>query len=372
MQIRFESVRYLLLIILFGLTASLIAQQEDLLQQQKALNKKIDLSNYYLSTINAQTSISTGQLVAIQENIDLSRALVSNTEQRISIMETEVNALDLKLDSLACLKTELEKEYHEILATNYKRNLVVNPARLLFSRDLATNMITRQFLSNKYQSYLKGKQQELSNLTQDLDSLYSKNVVVLNQSRVLVDSLLNQQNALNTVLALEKQKIQELNNSKTQIQTTISLVQSEREKVNSNIERYIGQQIDKTDVSTGTVGKIDWPIKGVITSKFGRHRHPTLPDVMLINNGIDIIPYKSKEVHCVLAGTVVRRDDLPTGILILVKRDNYFFLYSQLQASPLNIGDEISENGLIGTVRDELHFEIWERNKKINPENWLN
>jgi murein DD-endopeptidase MepM/ murein hydrolase activator NlpD len=125
-------------------------------------------------------------------------------------------------------------------------------------------------------------------------------------------------------------------------------------------------------------GTLNWPVKsGIISSKYGIQPHPTLKNITLSNNGIDIRAQKGSEALAVASGKVVGVTDLAGyGKMIILKHSQYFTVYSKLENVYVQNGDSVEEGTKLGTLSlkngvSELHFEIWNNNKTENPEKWL-
>ena len=125
--------------------------------------------------------------------------------------------------------------------------------------------------------------------------------------------------------------------------------------------------------------KLPWPLKGgYIAQGFGSHRHPTLPDVTVINNGVNIAGPDGVAVKCVYDGEVSAILQIP-GMknTVLVKHGDYFTVYAKLETVSVSKGEKIKTGqnlGVLGTDSDgktELHFEVWQGNQRMDPQGWL-
>ena len=70
---------------------------------------------------------------------------------------------------------------------------------------------------------------------------------------------------------------------------------------------------------------------------------------------------------------------IPTygNIIIIDHGDEYSTVYANLDSIFINEDEYVASDTIIGTVSNSgnkrrlLHFEIWKKDKKLNPESWL-
>ena len=125
-------------------------------------------------------------------------------------------------------------------------------------------------------------------------------------------------------------------------------------------------------------GKLPWPVDGVITDRFGKHKHPVYENVELPqNNGVTLTVRKGAQAKAVFGGKVTQIFVLPGyNQCVLVSHGAYFTLYTKLKSVSVKAGEKVSTGQVIGVVdtiggEDLFHFELWHGNEPQNPENWL-
>ena len=127
---------------------------------------------------------------------------------------------------------------------------------------------------------------------------------------------------------------------------------------------------------------LPWPVlRGVITGKFGKQSHPTLPGITFENNGVDISTEAASSVLAVFAGNVSSVFPIPgAGETVILSHGAFRTVYSNLEGVRLKKGDRIEAREKIGTVRPNnsqnvLHFEVWKvagtSQTPQNPSAWL-
>ena len=206
-----------------------------------------------------------------------------------------------------------------------------------------------------------------------------------------------------TLLAEQKEMerySKQLASNQNKYRRELASKRNEVEKLNREVERLLAQAIkqqeqkstDKEDypvfaASTAQLtadfasnkGKLPWPVdNGVVIEKFGQHYHPLFKGVKLpFNNGINISTSAGKSVKSVFHGVVSRVVIIPGyNQCVLVEHGNYFTFYCKLADVSVKVGDRVNTGDIIGTLAvsnntSTLHFELWNKTIKQDPELWL-
>jgi len=120
----------------------------------------------------------------------------------------------------------------------------------------------------------------------------------------------------------------------------------------------------------GYKGRLRWPVKGVVTSKFGRRGSR-------MHDGIDIGAKEGTPVHAAAAGEVVYADSRLSGYgkLVIIRHGrNLFTAYGHNQrmlvrkGAHVRAGDVIARVGHTGRATGpHLHFEVRQGSTPVNP-----
>ena len=123
-----------------------------------------------------------------------------------------------------------------------------------------------------------------------------------------------------------------------------------------------------------------WPTKRArIVSKFGKHKHPDLPEVIIDNKGVDFRCEKGSNARAVFAGKVTKIFVMPRYYkVIMVKHGNYYTIYSHIKDVFVKEGDMVSLKQNLGTIWTDsntgetiLHFELRKNAVPQNPKKWI-
>lgn len=129
-------------------------------------------------------------------------------------------------------------------------------------------------------------------------------------------------------------------------------------------------------------GSLPRPVTGAftITSRFGVHALPDLPDVMYDNPGIDAQTAVGATAQSVYGGKVSGVYMIPGfSTVVIVNHGQYYTVYGNLSAASVKVGDVVKQGqglGHVATDEDDsshglIHFEVWKGREKQNPQNWI-
>ena len=116
--------------------------------------------------------------------------------------------------------------------------------------------------------------------------------------------------------------------------------------------------------------KLMWPVKGVLTSKFG-------PRKGRMHDGIDIAAKVGVPIYAAAAGEVVYADNKLTGygnLIIIRHNNNMFTAYAHNSRNFVSSGDKVRQGQHIANVGEtgratgpHVHFELRRGETAINP-----
>ena len=131
-------------------------------------------------------------------------------------------------------------------------------------------------------------------------------------------------------------------------------------------------------IRTSDLGRLDWPVEGVILYRFGRVINPNNTTTRW--NGLGIGANLGSTVRSIAAGEVVLADAVGTyGPTVIVQHGGGdYSVYGSLSRIDVRKGQEIQKGQTVGTVGatdpdlpPHLHFEIRPRGRAVDPLEWL-
>ncbi len=190
----------------------------------------------------------------------------------------------------------------------------------------------------------------------------------------MVKSLTNKEKQLKADLEEKKRIAAKIENEIARI------IEEERKRSiksdNTPEQRLIGENFVENK------GKLPWPVeKGIITSRFGVHKHPVLKYLTEDNIGIEITSSGKISARTVFQGEVVKVFAIPgANMTIIVRHGKYLSVYANIVNVRVKPGDKVFTKQVIGEVYSDpsdndnsiLKFMIFETNQKYqDPELWI-
>jgi septal ring factor EnvC (AmiA/AmiB activator) len=129
---------------------------------------------------------------------------------------------------------------------------------------------------------------------------------------------------------------------------------------------------------TSDLGKLDWPVEGVILYPFGRLVNPNNTTIRW--NGVGIGAPLGTPVKAIAAGTVDYSQTFGTyGLMVMINHGGGdFSLYASLDKALVGKGGRVAKGQQIGTVgvsdpdmAPHLHFEVRRNGPAVDPTDWL-
>lgn len=129
-------------------------------------------------------------------------------------------------------------------------------------------------------------------------------------------------------------------------------------------------------------GALPRPVGGAfkVTSRFGRHALPDLPDVVYDNPGIDAEVVAGANAQAVFGGKV-SGVYVVTGFstVVIVNHGNYYTVYGNIVSPSVKTGETIAQGQKLGKLATDpdnpnhssIHFEVWKNREKLNPLEWI-
>lgn len=371
--------------------------EKDLQIQQQELSQKIDASNHYLDEVKKSQSVSLQELQVIKQNIEDRRSLVEVLETQRIDYDQQIDLICSELDSIHHVKDSLNLEYYNVLAVNYKRQMLVTPVHLLISSESLASLLTDNIQVDHYKHYIDRKKLDYVEVEKVSETLLKSYQAALDQNTKQQIRLRKEKEAIGVQLEQQQAIMAKLKKKEDEVRSQLNESEHYQRQVNQRIEQFIKRDIARdpsksasiessvssakpayksqilSSIVTQEIKPQSLPVTGTIISKFGRHRHPTLTDVYIVNSGIDFAFSGSQDVLAIASGTVAKVEPNGEGNLVLISSgEGIYHVYSIVMNPTIVEGQSVARGQSIGTVISELHFEIWDGKRKIDPEKVLN
>ena len=363
--------------------------QNDAINNLKAELKQLRLK---IKTTESRERSTINRLSSIDKEISLTSKLI----QSLKFEEDRARKTIYQLKN-DILKNENELEslrfrYSQRILKSYKKGRLTDLERVFSSTTWRQAIYRTQYLKiisdieKKLTKKIERLLLEISRQKVDLEVALRDNLNLKRDKETQISSYRN--------MRVDREK--ELNRIRNDKQALTSYV-SEKEEGVKQLEKIIKRVLEdkarferelrirqqqetlKTKSFKALKGQLPWPADGRIISKFGRQWNSKLKTTT-DNPGIDIKGKPGSSIRSVLGGVVTTITYIRGyGTTVIVDHGGGFYtVYSHVTNIQINVdsqvrnGDVIAYMGDSGSVNGaKLHFEIWGKGQKLDPEKWL-
>lgn len=368
---------------------SVISQVEkEISQKMSALDSiKTELENgrARLKELQSEEGNYLSRLEQLEKNIAASETYLEMVQLQIDTVETTLGSLN---DSLGRAEVELERarELMKRRLRNAYKTREISKLQMLLTSKSPVELIQRIRYFQELNRYDKRLAEKIETTISSIDQkkiIQEKKKeqleVLLAEKQEEQQLLVEEENSKRSVLEDIRTKkdsyasmVKELEAAQEQLDGIIKLLEQRRKKA-KELDRKAKVAFQKRK------GKLSWPVKGKVISKFGKIVHPVYKTVIM-NKGIDIAAKKGDPVECVAFGSVVHVGWMRgLGKLVIVDHQGgYITVYAHLDEIKVDMDQEVDVATVLGSVGEtgsasgaKLHFEVRKATESLDPEEWL-
>jgi septal ring factor EnvC (AmiA/AmiB activator) len=403
-----------LLLIFFAL--QLTAQDKVKLQQRKKeLEKEIAETNKLIQDISKDKTLSLSQITILNKKIKDRQELIRFYNNEISSINSNINENNKTISNLQQDLKLLKDNYASIIRKAYISRGKYVPIIYIFSAQNFNQAFRRMKYLQSFNEYRRKQASEIQLVQQALTEKTAMLRTDLDSKRVLLNNEQSQQKELDKEKNEKEKAVQSLSKKEKQLKKDLEKKQANARKLDAEIKRVIEAEIRKereraaaaalaaaaakgekapasttlrvspetklvSDKFESNKGRLPWPVdKGIITERFGAHKHPDMPNIVLNNNGINIATTKGAPVKAIFEGDVAAVFTVPGGNkAVIVRHGEYLSVYANLAEVSVSQGNKVKVGQTLGAVftdsddnKTEAHLEIWKDKTKLNPEDWI-
>ena len=425
---------------LFIVAAPLIIGQtnkkEALQSQRDQISQKIKETKALIAESEKNQKLTSNQIAILNEQIRYRENMIQSIDQEMVSLDLNIKHNGQQIQDLEFQLQSLKNEYAKMIYQAYKNRSSYN--QIVFI--LASSDFYQAYKRFKLMQSLGETRRKQVAIIKETELKLQEKIGFMIQSKAEVAQLKQEQEVVKQEINQDKMaqqsKLQSLKKESSALRKQQKKQESDRKKLSNKIQEVINQELAaerkkeqekankaKELIKNATTGKTEkiespkitataksssaptkielapevlsmnsnfennkgnlpWPVShGAITSRFGKHNHPSLEDIVLNNNGLDFTTQQGETVVCVFSGTVSSVFSIPgAGYNIIVTHGTYKTVYSGLAQVSVKVGDKVNAKqsiGSVGMTDDEavLHFELWSVNNikgtAQNPESWI-
>ncbi|MGG7072826.1 peptidoglycan DD-metalloendopeptidase family protein [Campylobacter sp. 9BO] len=364
------------------------------------LNKKLD---------ELASDIINGDKNLKNINIDIAKLKnqISVLEGNATEANKELKELTLQSKDLMQTQKEIEQNIVRIIAEDFSLDLILDDQGVSESEEsiVATQILAKlnnvlrddfKKMAKDYEvtlNLIKNKSDKINKIEDSIKEYKSKQSELLTLSDRQKSTLENlrrdkeiytkklaklqsQQDEIRKTLEelsiIAKHEDEEAARAKEQAAADKKAKKKDQKQDSSDSVRQVGSGYQKSTVKRYTGAKTIAPLDNyTVKQKFGNYIDP-IYDIKIFNESVVLRSNTSDEkVKSVLNGKVVfaKQTPLLENVVIVENENNIHTIYAHLShiAPNIKVGTRVQKGAIIGRIRDELTFEVTQKNYHIDP-----
>jgi septal ring factor EnvC (AmiA/AmiB activator) len=368
---------------------------EELRYQNEAINKmkkEIEELSSKLRKANINESTTSKRISNLDEEIALINRLIQSLKKEEERAKNKINVLKVDIKKKENELNTMRDRYEERVVNTYLKGRISDLEKVLSSTSWRQAIYRTQYL--KVISSIEQK------ITREIESLLLK----INKDKLKLESLLMQSISLKRdkqkqmsfirKMRIKREKeltrirqdksalanyMQEKGAGVKQLETIIKKVLEDKARSEREARIRKQQEALKTKEFNLLKGQLPWPTEGRVISKFGKQWNAQLKTTT-DNPGIDIKGQPGSPIRSTMSGIVTTVTYIRGyGTTIIIDHgDGFYTVYSHVTNIQTHVDSEVRSGDVIAYMGDsgsingsKLHFEVWGKGQKLDPEKWL-
>ena len=368
---------------------------EELKYQNDAINAlktEINQLRLKIKTAESRERSASTRISSLDEEISLTAKLIRSLKSEEE--KTRKRILQLKSD---ILKNENELEslrarYKKRVVNSYRKGRLTDLEKVFSSTTWRQAIYRTQYLKiisdieKKLTNQIERLLIQISQQKLELEAVLRNNLKLVRDKQQQISSFrdmrIDREKELNRIRNDKKalsNYIDEKEAGIIQLESIIKKVLEDKARFERELRIRKQQEALKTKSFKALKGQLPWPADGRIIAKFGRQWNSKLKTTTE-NPGIDIKGQPGSPIRTVLGGVVTTITYIRGyGTTIIVDHGGGFYtVYSHVTNIQTVVDGQVRNGDIIAYMGDsgsingsKLHFEIWGKGQKLDPEKWL-
>lgn len=382
-------------------------KQIELEKRREALRQEMQqLLRLRESNIKKERS-ELNQVADLDQQIKVRQDLIKVTNRQANLLSREIDENLNKMENLREELTLLKEDYADMIRKSYKAKGGESKVMFLLSSENFKQAYKRLQYMKQYANYRKKQAEQIKERSA---LLQQTNKELLRQKKDK-DALIAENRKAKKQLDKEKEQHDELlaliRKKSAVFAVQIKKNQAESQRIERQIDRLIAEAIAASNKKTGNKattkgstntfaltpeakllsadfasnkGRLIWPVvRGRVIKRFGKSKHPTLPNITINSSGVEIETAPGTAARAVFDGEVLAIQKIPGAhSVVTVRHGSYITVYNNLQNLQVSKGDKVKRGQEIGAVaisnisgKTVLKFGVRKNTTKLNPSQWV-
>ncbi|CAM1358051.1 Peptidase M23 [Tenacibaculum litopenaei] len=382
--------------------------QRELEKKRNKLKKEIKQVNELLFKTKKKKSNALEDLKDLNQKISVRERLIETIEMESTELENTIAKNTTKLEGYEKDLANLKKDYSEMVVKTHKSKSMQSKTMFLLSSQSFYQAYKRVKYMQQYNEFRKKQGEAILARAEAIKKLN--------------DSLSRQKNIKERLITEEKEQKDEIENDRKDQEKLITTIKKQESKYKNSLlkkqaaERKIQARIDrlireaiarsnrKKKKAKGSKkskksaeftlnaaekkllanfeqnkGNLPWPVKGIITRKYGIQPHPTFSGITINSTGLHIATKANTAAKSIFTGKVLAIQKNADGKKsVLVQHGNYISAYNNLESVYVKKGEAVKTGQKLGKVftdrvtgKTKLGFVLFKNTVRLNPAEWI-
>lgn len=371
----------------------------DVRDDLQGINREIKEKRILLKRSAKVESKVSGELAQIEGSLKEKHEAIRKLQKDMQQVEQNIRTISGEMTNVQAEVAQRKQLIHHRLRSLYKAG-DISTVRMLFTAESFPHMVentqfTKSVLAHDrqlVQDYTK-KLEELDRLKMRMNSEASQKGKIKKEVEEKTQEIEDEKSRKTKYLDRVREDKKTHLSSLKELQQNARRLQAMIEKLEARSRKSYSKKVDGgpgVDAGKGLPsvpdkgfaaqkGRLGFPARGSVLTRFGRHKHPEF-NSFTVSNGVAIGAAPGADIHAVFDGQVIFADYFKGyGNMVIVDHGGgYFSLYGHASKINKKIGTNVTRNEVIAAVGDvdspdgpKLYFEIRYQGKPIDPTPWF-
>ena len=381
-------------------------EQKSLEAKREKLQQEIREINRLLFAEKKEKGNVLDQMKALDKKISVRQQLIRVTNQQSNLLNRQINTNIRNISKLNKELKAIKDSYATMIQKSYQNKLQQSKIMFLLSSSNFYQAFKRLQYMQQYTEYRKEQGEQIAVKAEELDRLNMD----LNAERKVKEVLIAQnrkaKNKLFGEIKAQKELLNSIRKNEDAYTKVINKKKKEAKKIDKQIEALIrkailasnkkaGKKSTKTSATkflltpeasavaksfSANKGKLIWPVeKGIKSQGFGIYKDAVYPGIKHQSNGVIIATDKGAKARSIFEGEVIAILAVPGGNKgVQIKHGNFISTYYNLSDLYVKKGDKVSAKQELGSIytnrssgKTRLKFYLYQDTVRLNPEDWV-
>ncbi|PHR70084.1 MAG: peptidase M23 [Lutibacter sp.] len=375
--------------------------RKELEAQRKELQEQVDQIRKLLSQTRSVEKNELEELSELNLQIIAQVKLSKAFDAEAKSLNREITSNEKEIKALAKELKTLKEDYAEMIYKSYKSKSQNNRIMFLLSSENFHQAYKRLQYMKQYTDFRKAQGVQISSKSDQLLILNDTLSIRKKEKYTLVKESKQVQGEIEKRKKDQEVVVAKVKKQEKKYVSQIKKKQREERKIDKKIEKIIRDAIAKSNKGSGkkssgfamtaeakllakkfeeNKGKLPWPLeKGVVSRRYGKQNHPTLPGITVTTAGVYILTEKGTNARAIFNGEVMAIQ-VTSGNrkAVYIRHGNYITVYNNLENSLVKKGDKVITKQIIGKVytdkiskKTTLKFQLRKNVQQLNPASWI-